>query len=100
MRVSEFVAWGAVIGVTVWGASVALADPHDKPIATCRPIVWFSGAVRDGLTAIKPGSSFETAGNGVRETTARWCLSYAANLFELNKLPPRAAATGDIDRVQ
>jgi hypothetical protein len=95
MRVSEFIAWGAVIGVTVWGASVALADTRDKPVAACRPIVWASGLARDGLTAIKPGSSFETAGNRVREGAARWCLGYAANLFEVNKAPPRPANTGD-----
>jgi hypothetical protein len=90
MRASEFLTWGVLIGAAIWGASVALASPLDKPVASCRPLVWVAGAVREGLRAVKPGSAFESAGAKLQEETARMCLSYAANLFQVN--PPQAVA--------
>ena len=85
MRVSEFAAWGALLGLGVWCGTVAMASLSEKPVATCRPVVWAAGALRAGLTAIQPGSSLESAGNALKLTTARWCLAYTANLFEVTQ---------------
>ncbi len=88
MRVGEFVGWSAVVGMSIWAGSIAIADRVDKPVAVCRPLAWGAELLRDALAAIKPGSFLDATGDSIRVGTARACLAYVGNYLQVTQSSP------------